>query len=124
MAASEHLHPSQLRNIASQHGATHFKNFQDPAKRETGCCYDYSEHFSKNSEISNAHVQPYDMGDTAHAVNVVKTSRGPYVVDFTYNQFDPKAKVPLVEPQKHYEKRFNNAVRGTPYKYEGELDLD
>ena len=125
MAASDHLHPNQLRAIAEQHGKTHFKNFNDPAKRETGMCYDYSEHFSKNCGLPAAHVQPYDLNDDyAHAVNTVPTSRGPYVVDFTYNQFDAQAKVPLVEPRHKYEKRFNSVRRGDSYKYEGEIDLD
>jgi hypothetical protein len=123
MAASDHLHPTQLRSVANQHGDTHFKNFRDPQKRETGMCYDYSEHFSKNCGLPAAHVQPYDLGGSAHAVNLVSTSRGPYVVDFTYNQFDPKAKVPLVEPRHKYEKRFNDVTRHRPYKHEGDINL-
>lgn len=123
VAASDHLHPKQLRDIANQHGDKHFKNFRDPDKRATGMCYDYSEHFSKNCGLPAAHVQPYDLGDSAHAVNVVKTSRGPYVVDFTYNQFDRKAKVPVVEPQSRYEQRFSDVKRGNAYKYEGEINL-
>jgi hypothetical protein len=46
----------------------------------------------------------------------VPTSRGPYIVDFTSNQFDSEAPVPLVEPRHHYEKRlatrFGSVSRG------------
>jgi hypothetical protein len=123
MAAHEHIQPEQLRTLANEHGDKHFKNFRDPKKREIGMCYDYSEHFSKNCGLPAAHVQPYDLGDSAHAVNLVTTSHGPYVVDFTYNQFDPQAQVPVVEPQSRYEQRFSDVKRGKTYKYEGEINL-
>ena len=125
MAASDHLHPEQLRAIAEQHGKKHFKNYQDPDQREKGMCYDYAEHFSKNCGLPAAHVQGYDVNDDiAHAVNTVPTSKGQYVVDFTYNQFDRTAKVPIVEPQGDYEKRFKSVNRYPSYKYTGDITLD
>jgi hypothetical protein len=125
--ASDHLHPEQLRNLANQHGDTHFPNFRDPDKRETSRCYDYSEHFSRHCAQANAKVQPYSFDDDdAHAANLVSTSKGPYIVDFTYNQFDRNAKVPIVEPRHQYEKRFKGREVETypPYKHEGDITLD
>lgn len=123
MAAHEHINPDQLRSLASQHGQKYFKGFDNPETRRTSSCYDYSEHFS--SHCGPAKVLPYEVGDegTAHAANVVPTTGGEYIVDFTYNQFDPKAKVPVVEPRSQYERRFGRAKAGQPYKYEGNVEL-
>lgn len=126
MAAHEHIQPEQLRTLANEHGDKHFKNFRDPDKRETSMCGAYSDHFSQKCGLSHAYVVDYDLGenDYAHTVNLVKTSRGPYVVDFTYNQFDRKAKVPVVEPRSRYEKRFSRVRRGKPYQPDYPADLD
>lgn len=109
MAASDHLNPEQLRKIATAHGDKYFRNYKDPEKRDTGCCYDYSAHFTAHSGVPNALVQSYEIdNDRPHAVNHVSTTKGPHVVDFTYVQFDPRAQMPIVEPVKTYEKRFTD----------------
>jgi hypothetical protein len=109
MAASDHLNPNQLRKIATAHGDRYFRNYKDPEKRDTGCCYDYSGHFTAHGGVSDVLVQSYEIDDDLpHAVNHVPTSEGPHIVDFTYVQFDPTAQMPIVEPTKTYEKRFTD----------------
>lgn len=120
MAASDHINPEQLRKIATAHGDRYFHNYKDPQKRDTGCCYDYSAHFTEHGGVSNALVQSYEIDDAPHGVNYVPTTKGPHIVDFTYIQFDPNEQMPIVEPMETYEKRFTDrgmTVRrfGKPY---------
>ena len=117
MSASDHIHPEHLRTIAQAHGNRYFKDFADVDKRQKGMCYEYSDHFIEHGGVSGVHLQPYDAGDDfGHATVHVQTSRGPYIVDFTSNQFDPKTPVPIVEPRHRYEKRlktqFGSVTRG------------
>lgn len=130
MSAYEYIHPEQLKIVAGAHGDKFFPNFRDNELRNKGCCYDYSEHFSRWSGLKGAMVKGYDLeGDQgAHAINVVPTSQGPHAVDFTYNQFDQSTPVPVVEPLHQYEARVKKnypKLKGyEPYKYEGDINLD
>lgn len=126
MAAKDHLNPDQLRHLANKHGDKYYKNFRDPDKRQKGMCYEYSEHFSRYCKRANALVLAYDFDeDYPHAVNLVETSEGPHIVDFTYNQFDRNAQVPIVEPRRTYEERFKGRKIDVypPYKNESDTLL-
>jgi hypothetical protein len=106
MSASDHINPHHLRTVAQEHGKRYFKDFDDLEKRQKGMCYEYSDHFIEHGGVSGAHLQPYEAGgDFGHATVHVPTTNGPYIVDFTSNQFDPHTPVPLVEPRHRYEKR-------------------
>jgi hypothetical protein len=118
MSAKDHINPEQLRKIAAAHGDKYFRNYKDPKKRDIGCCYDYSAHFTAHGGVQGALVQSYEIGDEPHGVNYVPTTEGPHVVDFTYIQFDPSAQMPIIEPIKTYEKRFTD--RGMRIKRVGE----
>jgi hypothetical protein len=109
MSASDHINPHHLRAVAQEHGKRYFKDFDDLEKRQKGMCYEYSDHFIEHSGVAGVHLQPYEAGgDFGHATVHVPTTNGPYIVDFTSNQFDPKTPVPLVEPRHRYEKRLED----------------
>jgi hypothetical protein len=120
MAASDHINPLHLRTIAQEHGKKYFKDFDNPANRQKSMCYEYSDHFIEHSGVNKGvHLQPYDIAeDFGHAAVHVQTSRGPYIVDFTANQFNEKTNVPVVEPRHRYEKRlasqFGSIKRNSP----------
>jgi hypothetical protein len=110
VAAHEHLNPDQLKGIAEAHGAKYFSNYQDPEKRDRGCCYEYSDHFGEFGNVKGTKIKAYETEQDGepHAINVVPTSQGPHALDFTYIQFDKTAKMPHIEPLHEYEARFKN----------------
>lgn len=105
MAAHEHLNPDQLRGIAEAHGNKYFANYQDPEKRDRGCCYEYSDHFGTYSGIKGVRSKSWDMDGGGHSMSVVPTTQGPHAVDFTYIQYDKTAKMPIVEHLDEYRAR-------------------
>lgn len=105
MAAHEHINPEQLRMLAEAHGDNYFASYKDPEKRDRGMCYEYSDHFGKYSGIKGIYSKSWDMDGGGHSMSVVPTTEGDHAVDFTYVQYDPTAKMPIVEPLNDYRAR-------------------
>ena len=117
MAASDHLSPAQLRAHVQAHMDTLSESYDTPQCAEGEC--EIASHEYAVKALTDGHQAalhnywipedaPRNISThffTGHTVANVQTSRGPYVVDLTHRQYDPKAPYPLVEPQHRFVKR-------------------
>lgn len=118
MAASDHLSPAQLRAHVQAHMGTLSEPYDTAACAEGECGVASEEYAMKAMKdghhvVLHTFVMPDDVHQKhfkthffpGHTVANVQTSRGPYIVDLTHRQYDPKAPYPLVEPRHVFLKR-------------------
>jgi len=103
MSAAHHIHPEQLKKLATEFKDTELGiDPMDPHSAADNCEF-CSEHFlewGKGRGLSGA-VRYYQTPSGYHAVTRINTSAGQHIVDHTYNQFalfDDDGDVALSEP--------------------------
>ena len=146
MAAHEYINPWVLRQLATRYEKKNVAiNWDNPHRKdsklnpnwndEDGVCYECSEDFVERSHLGHTGINPKhvtqvslnnDERQIGHSVAEVTTTHGPYVVDFTYRQYNNKAKSAVVLPKTAYVRKIErdnpaNTSERTTYT---ELDID
>lgn len=137
MPAHEAINPWVLRQLATRYEKKNVAiNWDNPNRNnpesnpdfnnESGVCYECSEDFVERSHLGHTGLNPKhvkqvllnnDDRGIGHSASEVETTHGPYVVDFTYRQYNNKAKSAVVLPKKGY---LNKIERDNPGDNSGE----
>jgi hypothetical protein len=140
MSAHESINPWVLRQLATRYEKKNVAinwdnpNRNDPESNpdfsdESGVCYECSEDFVERSHLGHTglnpkHVKQVSLNNDArgigHSAVEVGTTHGPYVVDFTYRQYNNKAKSAVVLPKRGYLRKIEkdnsaNTTEATTY---------
>lgn len=122
MAAHEHINPWVLRQLATRYEKKNVAiNWNNPNRNDTqlnpdwndedGMCYECSEDFVDRTHLGQTGLNPNHVSQVilnnddrqiGHSAAEVVTTHGPYVVDFTYKQYNNKAKSAVVLPKRAY----------------------